>query len=176
MKGGLGLGLLVGIIGAIFLPFVFALINDPNAFNALSGAFTSLQNTTTLGSGLQTLFCYGFTQGGTFNANFLGVVMGSVEFMMFLPAMLTWIVCGLLAALFSQSPKKGIVAAIIFSVIEILLYMLFMVLQPGASIMDLFADIQAFVGVFIITGIGFSLAGGLVGGFISQFAFGPEEI
>ena len=174
MKGGIGLGLLVGIIGAIFLPFVFLLINNTDAFTILSGSFTELQSPNTIGSGLQTLFGFGFSVRTDFNANFLELLEGG-DFMVFLPAMLTWIVCGLLAAMFSQSPKKGIVAAIIFIAVEILLYMLFEVIK-GGNIVEFFTDIMPFIGVFLITGVGFSIVGGLVGGFISQFAFGPEEI
>jgi hypothetical protein len=185
MKGAVGLGLIVGIVGSIFLPHVFALIGGDNF-----QTFTSvISNIGTL-SGLGGLFSAGFPPNpgafivGTervFDPDILSLFMGGGNtFLAFLPAMLSWLVCGLLAGLFAQSLKKGLISALVFILVEILVYMLMRVIALDDLIVDVImggnSDPSRFIGGVIITPVCFSLLGGLLGGVISRFAFGPEEI
>ncbi|MHA1794005.1 MAG: hypothetical protein ACTSVI_15290 [Promethearchaeota archaeon] len=123
-----------------------------------------------------------------YNGNLLNLFMevGGVKnaFITFLPAMLTWIVCGLLAGLFSQSAKKGIISAIVFVIVEILLYLLMRVITGADLITDVFMPggdiveglVVTFLGNIVLTPVAFGIVGGAVGGLLSQFIFGPEEI
>jgi hypothetical protein len=188
MKGAVGLGLLVGIVGSIFLPHVFALIGG-DLFKTFSNVMASLSTP----SGFAGLFSAGFPgpiplafivdSALVFNPDILGLFIvgsGGNTFLAFLPAMLSWLVCGLLSGLFSQSIKKGILSAVVFIIVEILLFMLMRVLASEDLIVDVImgggGSPLNFIGGVIITPVGFAILGGLIGGVISRFAFGPEEI
>nr|MDO8110243.1 hypothetical protein [Candidatus Sigynarchaeota archaeon] len=173
MKGAIGLGLIIGIIGAMFLPYVFALINDTHAFDDFTAIITGLN--ANLLAALITPAIAGIPT--SYDPNIIAGFTGN--FMLFLPAMLTWIVCGLLAALFTQSAKKGIISAAVFIAVEILVYLLMRVLGGDDLITEVIApgnDPIPFIGGAVITPVLFGIVGGLIGGFISRFAFGPEEI
>ncbi len=202
MKGAIGLGLLVGVVGSIFLPHVFALISG-DGFRTLTSVIASLSTP----SGLSALFSAGFPEPFTgaylgemnwllptphmisvtlFNPDFIGLftvdpvtLVPNNQFLFFLPAMLSWLVCGLLSGLFSQSIKKGILSATVFVVVEILIYMLMKVIAGYDLMTEIImknGSAMTFLGGAIITPVGFSILGGLIGGVISRFAFGPEEI
>jgi hypothetical protein len=171
MKGSVGIGLLVGIVAAMFLPHVFAMINV-DIFGTLSGIIKTLELDT-----LGKLICPAFPgvfSPLVFNPNFFK--LWTIDFIYLLPAILAWFVSGLLAALFAQSPKKGVLVAVVFIVVEVLLYFLFQVIAGGDLLTLITDDIAIFVGGVILTPFVFGLLGGMVGGFISKFAFGPEEI
>jgi hypothetical protein len=181
MKGAVLLGFLVGFIGLMFLPYVFGLISIPSIFNGYSSMISSLPTT------LPSLITPAFNYGGctsTLNGiepNILALFSGG-NFICFLPPMLAWLVGGLLSALFSQSAKKGVLSAIVLVVVEILVYLLMNVFAQvtlfgttEGSIINTAAPLT-FIGRDIITPVGFGILGGLIGGFISRFAFGPEEI
>ncbi|MHA1679874.1 MAG: hypothetical protein ACTSUE_02630 [Promethearchaeota archaeon] len=183
MKGSIGLGLLVGIISAIFLPYVFMLINASDAFTLLNAGFQALGSGNA--AGLLLIFSGGFLTIPTiYNPNLIMVFTGVDSFLAFLPAMLTWLVCGLLAALFSQSAKKGIIASIVFVVVELLIFMLMYVINTGDILTllglsggDIVNDfLIEFLGNYVITQLGFGIVGGAIGGLLSQALFGPEEI
>lgn len=178
----------MGIIAAIFLPYVFTLINWTGAFTNLNNGFQALAGSDP--SGLEVIFSGGFLIQDNdllevvYNPNLIRVFTGENDFIDFLPAMLTWIVCGLLAALFSQSVKKGVISSLVFVIVEILLFLLMQVFA-GLDLQDVLGfsnpDIVdgfviGFLGKAVVTPVGFSVAGGAIGGAISQFAFGPEEI
>ncbi|MBN2150546.1 MAG: hypothetical protein JW839_03765 [Candidatus Lokiarchaeota archaeon] len=200
MKGAIGLGLLVGIVGSIFLPHVFALING-DMFVTFQDLLSALGTPSGWTSGLSGLFSAGFpepfdgafvqeilpgVQVAVFNPDILGffsinpsTLMPNNVFLFFLPAMLSWLVCGLLSGLFSQSIKKGILAAAVFVIVEVLVYMLLKVIANKDLITEVIlkgGSVLPFLGGVIITPVGFSILGGLIGGVISRFAFGPEEI
>lgn len=181
MKGSIGLGLLVGIIAAIFLPYVFMFITAISPFDPLINGFNTLASgTPTSLTGLIPIFSGAFIPiVDQYNPLYIwDLIQGTgADFLPFLPPILTWLVCGLLAALFTQSAKKGVLAAIVFVVVEILLYLLFGVLT-GSAIMDIImpgGEIMVFLFGTVITPLGFGIAGGAIGGAISQGAFGPEE-
>jgi hypothetical protein len=198
MKGAVGLGLLVGIVGSIFLPHVFALISGDSffTFNAMIVVVTSGSQDALSGifsCGFPNPFIGAFPSGlisplpqYVFNPNILGLfIPGPVThlpsniFFYFLPAMLNWLVCGLLSSLFSQSVKKGVLSAVVFVVVEVLVYMLLKVIAGKDLLTDVImagGDPYTFIGGAIITPVAFSIVGGVLGGLISRFAFGPEEI
>lgn len=200
MKGSIGLGLLLGILAMIFVPYVFMFISTiGNPFSILSNIMTQLGTSNAL-SALNDLFSisFGVLTDETetlflqtfYNTNLLGMIVdGSIGVMWlaFLPAMLSWLVGGLLAGLLTQSVKKGVISAIVFVVVEILLYMLFGVLANKEIMTDILhiggADLLApdgfligFIGQVVITPLGFGIVGGIIGGAISKAAFGPEQI
>nr|MDO8117598.1 hypothetical protein [Candidatus Sigynarchaeota archaeon] len=187
MKGSIGIGMIVGIIASIFLPYVFALINYDGAFGELNSAFQGLGALTGLPGVLSAAFAApGSTPsiGAGYATNIIAAITGSISPLQVLSGILTWVVLGLLAGLFTQSPKKGVISAVVFVIVEILIYMLTAVLA-GNDIMndilmqgnpELVDGLVAFLGRVIIVPVGVGIAGGVVGGLISQFAFGPEEI
>jgi hypothetical protein len=184
MKGAIGLGLIIGIIAAMFLPYVFALINYPTAFAILNGAFSGL------GSGIFSQLPYVFT--GAFevmpvapaslyfyNPDILGIFSTGGSFMQVLPAILVWVVAGFLSGLFAQSAKKGVLSSVVFIIVEILLFLLMTVISGTQSLMEVLTNLNglgpmAFVGSAIIVPL-FGIVGGVIGGVVSQGAFGPEE-
>nr|MDO8087819.1 hypothetical protein [Candidatus Sigynarchaeum springense]MDO8119064.1 hypothetical protein [Candidatus Sigynarchaeota archaeon] len=183
MKGAIGLGLLVGIVGSIFLPHVFAALNN-EGFKTFALSISMI--TSNQPAGLAGLFSAGFPEpipgAGMFgyNPNIIGLftLPPTNTFLFYYPAMLSWLVCGLLSALFSQSIKKGVLSATVFIIVEVLLYMLMKVIA-GKSIGEVIlidGSALTFIGGAIITPVGFSILGGLLGGLISRAAFGPEEI
>ncbi len=190
MKGAIGLGLLVGVVGSIFLPHVFACING-DFFVTFGTAMQLLISGSP--SGFSGVFSAGFPHPFTnafqlllpfavYNPDFIGVftLPPTNAFLFLLPAILSWLVCGLLAGLFSQSVKKGVLSATVFVIVEILVFMLLRVIANDDLINDVIlggvGSPLEFIGGVIITPVGFSLVGGVIGGVISRFAFGPEEI
>ncbi|HME54728.1 MAG TPA: hypothetical protein VKM55_21150 [Candidatus Lokiarchaeia archaeon] len=191
MKGAILLGLLVSFIGMMFLPYVFGLISIPTIFSGYSSIINDLP--TSLPSLITPAFVpfpnpfslLGALVSGGMNPNIIGLfypVPPTNAFLYFLPSMLAWLVGGILAALFSQSAKKGIISAIVLVVIDFLVYLLMNLFAGGtlignssAAIINT-ADLGTFLGGNIITPVVFGIIGGLIGGFISRFAFGPEEI
>ncbi len=187
MKGSIGIGMVVGIIASIFLPYIFALISLPTAMDVLSTALTGLGDL----SGFPAVFSAAFAApsstpaiGSGYATNIIAVFTGELEFIPVLAGILTWVVLGLLAGLFTQSPKKGLISAVVFIIVEVLIYMLMAVLAGNDIMRDVILQgntvatdgIIAFLGRVVIVPVGFGIVGGLVGGVISQFAFGPEEI
>jgi hypothetical protein len=179
MKGAIGLGLLVGVVGSIFLPHVFALMNG-DGFATFNVFINSLGTPTV---GLPGLFSAGFPGAFSeimFNPNIFALMSTTPLIMPFIAAVLSWLVCGLLAGLFSQSVKKGLLSAAVFVIVEILVFMLMRVIAGDDLMVDVImgggSDVLPFVGGAIITPVGFSIVGGIIGGVISRFAFGPEEI
>ncbi|NMC06240.1 MAG: hypothetical protein GYA24_13575, partial [Candidatus Lokiarchaeota archaeon] len=162
MKGAIGLGLLVGVVGSIFLPHVFALINGDN-FSTFLSIINSLG---TITIGLPGLLSAGFpgvvnpSFTADFNPNILALMNSPIDFMPILAAMLSWLVCGLLSGLFAQSVKKGVVSATIFIIVEILVFMLMRVITGADLIQHVIlngnGDWTVFVGGAIITPVGFS--------------------
>jgi hypothetical protein len=186
MKGAVLLGLLVGFIGMMFLPYIFGLISITTIFSKYSVIIQGLPNS------LADLITPGFLStkaDPSFNMvgidpNIIAVFTGG-SFLYFVPPMLAWIVGGLLAALFSQSAKKGILSAIVLIIVEFLVYLLMSVIAgvpifgtTSQSIINTtsLTSMYPFIGGDIITPVCFGVLGGLIGGFISRFAFGPEEI
>ncbi|MEX2683873.1 MAG: hypothetical protein Q6373_020045 [Candidatus Sigynarchaeota archaeon] len=180
------MGLLVGIVGSIFLPHVFALISGDN-FKTFSDIISNF----TVPNSLSALFSAGFPDpyAGAFmvdsrivfNPDIIAMIMNPTQypFLYFLPAMLSWLVCGLLSGFFTQSIKKGILSAAVFVIVEILLYMLMKVIAGRDLIPEVIlygGNALTFIGGAIITPVGFSILGGLLGGLISRAVFGPEEI
>ena len=180
MKGSVGIGLLVGIVAAMFLPHVFALINL-DKFETFTGIISTL-SLETLGSLITPAFP-GVFSPLVYEPNF--ILLWTPFFIVLLPAILAWFVSGFLAALFSQSAKKGVLVAVVFVVVEVLLFFLFNVIA-GGDVLSIITGptpgvvnpiyVLEFIGGALITPFVFGLLGGMVGGFVSKFAFGPEEI
>ncbi|MFX0103594.1 MAG: hypothetical protein ACFFCS_28790 [Candidatus Hodarchaeota archaeon] len=197
MKGSIGLGLLLGILAMIFVPYVFMYITFPLPFAILSDTMTRLGGGEAVFA-LSDLFStsFGVLTDETasdalalfYNPNILIMLSDpAVEFnfLIFLPPMLSWIVGGLLAGLLTQSVKKGVISALVFVVVEILLYMLFGVLANKTMDQILYLSgsmisgdgfVGGFLGQIVITPVGFGIVGGVIGGAISKAAFGPEQI
>jgi len=181
MKGSVLLGLLIGFLAMMFLPYAFGLISNPSIFNSYSSIINGLPGN------LPQLVTPGFyipVMLNEINPNIIALFypVPGKSFLLFLPSMLAWIVGGLLSAILSQSAKKGIVAALVLVIVEFLVFLLMSLLAgtqflgSGSQYIIDTSDMTPFLGGNIITPIGFGLVGGLIGGFISRFALGPEEI
>ncbi|MHA1372067.1 MAG: hypothetical protein ACTSRA_20400 [Promethearchaeota archaeon] len=183
MRYGILLGLLLGLVSAMFLPFVFMMITmGAESWQLLNNAFIELGNGNL--AGLVVLFSQSFLEvPDHWSGNFIGLFTNDNNVTNWIGVLLTWIVCSILSGLFMQSAKKGIIAGIIFVIVEILIYLL-MATLAGQAIMDILNPggdfvqgfLVSFMGVAIITPFIGGIGGSLIGGLLSSLIFGPEKI